>query len=130
MSEGMTRLLLSSLAVHPSEIHGNGVFATEKCVPGQIIFVTTKFTVLPKAAHGTVERSEEEHVFEPRVLRWVNHSCCHNSLILFVGGEVRLVCVAELRPEEEVVCDYRLTEGSIPTPFRCNCGHCGGILIR
>jgi len=119
----------TNLEVHPSKIHGNGVFATRPISPGQIIFSTTDFTILPQAAHGTVQRCPTEHVFEPDILRWVNHSCRRNAEVRFIGDEAQIASVAEMQPGEEVVCDYMCTEDSIPIPFRCNCGHCSGVMI-
>lgn len=117
------------LVVHPSRIHGNGVFATRPFVRGELVFATADFTVLSEPAHGSVQRLPTEHILEPCVLRWVNHSCRHNAEVRFVDDEIQIVCVATIQPHDEVVCDYRLTEDSIPTPFRCNCGHCPGIMI-
>jgi hypothetical protein len=129
MSVVMTTTKVHDLAVRPSPIHGKGVFATRKVSPGELMFATGDFTVLPSHTYATVQRSPTEHVLEHQVFCWINHSCHCNAEARFVGNEIQLFSVAEIQPNEEVFCDYRRTEDSIPTPFRCNCGHCGGVLI-
>jgi SET domain-containing protein len=125
----MTTRHVCDLAVRPSPIHGKGVFATRKVSPGELMFATTDFAVLPSHTYATVQRSPTEHVLEPRIFRWVNHSCQCNAEARFVDNEIQLLSVGTIQPDEEVLCDYRRTENSIPTPFQCNCGHCEGDVI-
>ncbi len=129
MSDSMSTRSVCELAVRPSKIHGKGVFATRRASPKELIFATTNFAVLPNPSYESVQRRLAEHIVESRVFRWVNHSCCRNAEVRFVRHEIQLVAMAEIQPDDEVVCDYMLTEDSIPTPFLCNCGHCASILI-
>src|SRR4051794_10437090 len=58
--------------------------------------------------------------------RFLNHSCRPNAA---VRGTL-LVAIAPIAKGEEVTFDYNTTELEIASPFECNCGHCGGEMIR
>ena len=116
------------LAVRLSRIHGKGLFAEVGIPLGALIYESDEYTVTPQPIYGSIQRTATRHLLEA-VLRWENHSCNPNSSLKFTDTAVQLVSTRPIRAGEEIVCDYRTTEGSIPMPFRCNCGHCDGIII-
>ena len=118
-----------ALDIHESPIHGKGVFAEQDIPAGALIYRSTEYTVTPNPIYASIQRSPQEHLLE-KVLRWENHSCEPNTVLRFDGAAVQLIATEQILDGEELVCDYRTTEDSIPVPFRCNCGHCGGITIR
>jgi hypothetical protein len=117
------------LAVLPSPIHGLGVFACRVFVPGDEVYSSTKYQTYTEPCLGSIERSSTHHVLEPRVFRWVNHSCAANARVGFRGEVVSLIAIVPICPGEEICCDYRETESTVPVPFVCNCGHCSGVWI-
>ena len=116
---------------HLSQIHGIGSFACTPTAQRARLYEASSFLVLEHPAHGTVRRGHREHIFDPHILRWINHSCMPNARIEFAGGTPVLVAVRDVSVGDEVVVDYRQTEISeeYPEPFICNCGHCAGIRI-
>lgn len=110
--------------VSDSPIQGRGLFSARPRSRGETIFQTDEYHIFRRAAFGTVERSKTEHVLEPMVLRWINHSCEPSSRIAFVGNVVRVIALRSIPEGGEITCDYRDTETAIPTPFQCTCGRC------
>ncbi len=119
-----------SLSRAPSLIDGQGVFAYRNFQEGEQLYSTTDYQVYFEEAYGTVKRSAGEHIFEEQVLRWINHSCDGNARIEFAGREVRVIAIRAVVVGDEVTCRYFETEDFIPIPFQCNCGRCGGRLMR
>ncbi len=58
--------------------------------------------------------------------RYLNHSCEPNAA--FDG--LKLVAIKAIRRWEQITFDYNTTEYEMSTPFGCDCGHCGGAIIR
>lgn len=117
------------LAIRPSIIHGKGLFTQENVSSGALIYESDEYTVTSFPIYGSLQHTPTEHILED-FLRWENHSCKPNSCLRFDGSAVQLIATVFISADEEIVCDYRTTEDSIPTPFRCNCGHCDAIIIR
>ncbi|MBX7259574.1 MAG: SET domain-containing protein-lysine N-methyltransferase [Candidatus Hydrogenedentes bacterium] len=117
------------LAARSSRIHGKGMFARKAIPSNTVIYESDDYTTTVYAVYGSLQRTATEHLLED-LLRWENHSCVPNTTLRFDGTTVQLLSIRPIRVGEEIVCDYRTTEDSIPTPFRCNCGHCGGIMVR
>lgn len=117
------------LTVRPSLIHGKGLF-THKSIPSDVlVYESDQYSVTSFPIYGSLQHLPGKHIIED-FIRWENHSCKKNSLLQFDGLTVQLITTAFIPAGEEIVCDYRATEDSIPTPFRCNCGNCNGIYIR
>jgi hypothetical protein len=117
------------LTIHASPIHGNGLFAEQDIPANALIYESEEYTVTRTAKHGSIQRTPTDHIME-KILRWENHSCVPNTVLRFDGPSVQLIATKRILAGQEIVCDYRNTEDSIPVPFRCNCGHCPGIIIR
>lgn len=119
----------SCLTVHASRIHGKGVFTEENIPTGALIYESKEYSMTTIARRGSIQRTPIAHLIE-KVLRWENHSCVPNSRLHFEGSYVQLFATRSLLAGDEIVCDYRSTEDSIPIPFRCNCGSCSGTIIH
>ena len=117
------------LTVHASPIHGKGLFAEQDIPADTLIYESDEYSVSRTAKYGTIQRTPTEHLLE-KTLRWENHSCVPNTMLDFDGPSIQLIATKHILEGEEIVCDYRDTENSIPEPFRCNCGHCPGVIIR
>ncbi len=117
------------MQVRSSRVHGKGIFSKSEIPAGAILYESDDYTVLPSAAYGSIQKSQDEHIMED-LLRWENHSCLPNTELQFSGHTILLMATRPIHAGEEIVCDYRDTEGAIPAPFQCNCGHCDGIMIQ
>lgn len=112
------------LVIKPSRINGVGVFST-CCYPRKrVIYAPEVLRVFSTAARGTIQRGRSDHVDDPYILRWLNHSCRPNAEINFKDGKLLLVSIADISRGDELTCDYRRTEDEIPVPFFCTCGLC------
>jgi hypothetical protein len=118
-----------SLTIRASPIHGNGLFAEQDIPANLLIYESDEYTITQTAKYGSIQRTPTKHLLE-ETLRWENHSCVPNTILRFDGSSVQLIATNHILAGQEIVCDYRNTEDSIPVPFRCNCGYCPGIIIR
>jgi SET domain-containing protein len=125
LSDGENRLL----ALGPSLIHGMGVFARRYVDAGKTVFETEHYESYCQPILGTVQRTPTDHVLETSVLRWVNHSCLPNVRVAFHGKVLTLLTIRCISVCEELTCDYRVTEDSIPSPFLCSCPFCTSVQI-
>ena len=112
-----------------SRINGLGICCSSHILKGNIIYCTKNFMKLQKAVYGSVKCYDNLHVYEPTILRWINHSCKSNSRIYFDGIEITVVAMNDIIPGDEITCDYLDTEDIIPIPFICTCGYCQNRLI-
>ncbi len=58
--------------------------------------------------------------------RYLNHSCEPNAAL----SGLTLVALKPIQRWEQITFDYNTTEYEMSTPFGCDCGHCGGAIIR
>jgi hypothetical protein len=117
------------LAIHTSEIHGNGLFAEQDIPADALIYESDEYTVTQVARYGSIQRTPTDHIMQ-KLLRWENHSCVPNTKLHFDGPNVQLIATKHILVGQEIACDYRQTEDSIPKPFQCNCGRCSGIIVK
>ena len=89
------------------------------------------------ASKYSVQVEENLHVDLPHVegltldpdrhpWRYLNHSCEPSTTL--VG--LRLIALRPIARWEEITFDYNTTEYDISTPFACQCGQCGGSMVR
>ncbi len=50
---------------------------------------------------------------------YLNHSCNPN---VGLRGEITIVAMREIKPEEEIVTDYAMIQDNNDEPIKCNCG--------
>lgn len=114
----------------------HSVIATEPIEPGSTI-LEIRGVFVDRPSKYSVQVAERLHVELPGVeglapdperhpWRYLNHSCDPNAAM--VG--LTLVALRPIALWEEITFDYNTTEFEMSTPFTCQCGHCGGTLIR
>ena len=142
-----------SYKVRTSDIHGRGVFATEKIRKGTVIVeYTGKRASWDEAlerpdsdpddsAHTFLFQLEDGKVIDARVrgnaARWINHSCDPNCKTFEDdAGRVYIEAKRKIGPGEELSYDYRLQiDGKLSkrerAQYTCRCGtqKCRGSLL-
>ncbi len=127
-------LLSPKCRVNHSQINGQGVFATDSFIEGEIVAVwggkiytskevETIATIFPRFETHTVTLAPgfylgSENLFEFDDTELFNHSCEPNT---GVRGQVVLVARRSIAKDEELTFDYDTTEVSA-VPFHCKCG--------
>jgi hypothetical protein len=115
---------------------GHGVMALEPIESGQAILHIHGEPVARPSKYS-LQVDTDLHIEHPWVegavqepardqWRYLNHSCEPNAAL--VG--LTLVALRPIGEGEEITFDYNTTEFEMSTPFMCQCGHCGGALIR
>ena len=118
---------------------GNGVFATEFIPCGTLIVVKDccdlslsrpEFFALPEVLRLSLETFMYHDKHGQLVLGWdhakyMNHSCCSNTMMTDYGVEVVVRDIAE---GEEITSEYGLLNVQDPYDLYCNCVNCRGAL--
>ena len=126
-----THYLSPKLEVRPDpEKGGFGVFAREAAQAGEVLVVwggnivteEQLETLPPITQHHSVQIDEGLYLatigdLEPA--DFVNHSCEPN---LGLRGQISLVALCDIRPDEEVCFDYAMTDSTPYDEFECHCG--------
>ena len=123
--------LSPKLEVRPDpEKGGFGVFAREAAQAGEVLVVWGGSIVteellaeLPDVMqHHAVQIEEEMYLATVGDLEpadYVNHACEPN---LGLRGQITLVALRDIQPEEEVCFDYAMTDSTPYDEFECHCG--------
>ena len=141
-------------AVRGSDIHGRGVFATEKIRKGTVIVeykgqraswddaMERPDSDPDDSAHTFLFQLDDGRVIDARVrgnaARWINHSCDPNCRTFEdEDGRVFIEAKRKIRPGEELSYDYKLQiEGRLTkrerAQYACRCGKdkCRGSLLE
>lgn len=120
--------------ISESSISGNGLLCIEPIKKGELVAI--------KGGHIMDLKTFEEH-FEPVVgmsilqigenfiigptnkdeiedtVIYLNHSCDPN---VGLRGEITLVAMRDINPDEEIVTDYAMIQDNEDEPMECNCG--------
>lgn len=131
MSTGCENTYVDHVEVRPSRIHGKGVFARRRLAAkrkigelvGELITVREARRRAKNAAVVTIVEFEDDwalDVASDPCLRYVNHSCAPNTYLRRANRRVELYTLREIKPGEELTCNYGEThhEGTLP----CRCG--------
>jgi hypothetical protein len=118
------------LVIRPSQIHGNGIFASAPIEANNIFYSSENITVSDHSIAGSVEKTKHEHWLECSIIRWINHSCKPNAEVLFSEDEIFLNSLRHINAGEEITCNYYKTESKITFSFVCNCSHCANRKIE
>jgi len=129
MSSSIGQVQYFPLDIRSSAIHGKGIFAKTNIPSGMLVYASDDYSITPSPIYASIQRSSNTHLLDG-MLRWENHSCEPNSYLQFDDRIIQLITVVSVESGQEIVCDYRNTEDSIPAEFRCNCGYCDGSLIK
>ncbi|MEO8344526.1 MAG: SET domain-containing protein-lysine N-methyltransferase [Betaproteobacteria bacterium] len=142
-----------SYAVRTSDIHGRGVFATEKIRKAMVIVeykgkraswdeaMERADSDPDDSAHTFLFELDDGRVIDARIrgnaARWINHSCDPNCTTFEdEAGRVFIEAKRRISPGEELSYDYRLKiEGRLSKreraqyACRCGTGKCRGSLL-
>lgn len=131
MNKIPTHYLSPKLEVRPDPDKGEfGVFAREAAQAGEVLVVwggnivtEERLAELPDVTqHHSVQIDEELYLATVGDLEpadYVNHSCEPN---LGLRGQITLVALRDIQPEEEVCFDYAMTDSTPYDEFECHCG--------
>ena len=123
--------LSPKLEVRPDpEKGGFGVFARAACHAGEVLVVWGGNVVTeelleqlpPVMQHHSVQIDEGLYLATVDGLEpadYVNHSCEPN---LGLRGQITLVALRDIQPDEEVCFDYAMTDSTPYDEFECHCG--------
>ena len=114
----------------PSPIHGTGVFASARFSPGAVVLKIDDSRVVTGTDPLDPTRGEFEHHCDYLALgklvlmqppeRFINHRCEPNTYIRTIAGDRHVVALREIRPGEEITCDYCIN-GDGDTAWDCSC---------
>ncbi len=143
-----------------SDIHGNGVFATEAIAKGERVVrykgalrthaeVDEEYGQVDEDGHTFLFTLNDEYVIdanqEGNVARWINHSCSPNCEAVLDENEkgkrhkdkVYIEAIRDIRPGEELTYNYGITLDEPHTPAlkklwgcRCGCKNCTGTMLQ
>lgn len=106
------------------------MFATKEIIKDEIVgkwegevFVSDRATKLPCNASVcprdyAIQISPSEYIYTNEIIRYMNHSCEPNIGYL---DTVTMVALRDIKPGEELVVDYEMSEDSDFT-LECKCG--------
>jgi hypothetical protein len=88
---------------------------------GDILCFFSSSEVLPRPTRYTLQLDEDRHILlYPEYLWYINHSCAPN---IFLDTEaMRVVCLRDIIPGEEIRFFYPSTEWRMAESFQCLCG--------
>lgn len=137
MSNGKMGFVSPKLEVraHPDK-GGFGVFARAALARDEVL-VAWGGPVLTPAEVQALSREEQGHTMQieedlyisavsmDEPADYVNHSCDPNAGL---RGQIVLVAMRNIAPDEEICFDYAMADGSAFDEFECSCGapHCRG----
>lgn len=102
-----------------SGMTGLGVFTKKKWDQDAVVFDWSKSGIIAPPDFRTVQVTQDSHILEHTLLRYINHSCDPN---IFVDTQNR--CCRALRNlfiGEELRFFYPSTEWELSRSFQCNC---------
>ncbi|MBW7858521.1 MAG: SET domain-containing protein [Leptonema sp. (in: Bacteria)] len=109
--------------------HGNGIFAIELiakdeliAVWGGAIYEESEFRKLSELERSIAIQIEERFYMTPIEINdadYVNHSCSPNAGL---QGQIELVAIRDIQPNEEICFDYAMSDSSPYDEFDCDCG--------
>jgi uncharacterized protein len=138
----MIRKLAPGLAIQKSPIDGKGCFATRLFPKGRKIAeyageVITRREVARRVKtrrkHRICAVSYNRHLDGARGgngTHYINHSCRPNCYMRTTYGHLLFIALRDIRPGEEITCDYISTHH--PDDYRCRCKSpdCRGTINR
>ena len=88
---------------------------------GDVICDFSAGTTQSHPTYLTVQVGEDKHItLMPEFLQYINHSC--DPTAFFDTTTMKLMCLKDLKAEDEVTFFYPSTEWEMAQPFTCHCG--------
>jgi SET domain-containing protein len=127
----MKRELAPGLAVRKSPIDGNGCFATQLFPKGKKIAEYTGELISRSEVARRIKTSRKHRICAIDYRRhidgsrggngthYINHSCRPNCYMRITRGHLLFMALRDIRPDEEITCDYISTHH--PDTYRCRC---------
>jgi hypothetical protein len=82
--------------------------------------------LVPNSTRYSVQMDENIHIHAADGPAYTNHSCMPTAYITGDPAEKRsivFVALQDLKPGDEVTCNFNATELISSAPFKCHCGH-------
>ena len=128
------------IAVRKSKIDGRGCFATVRFRRGHKIAELVGERVARIEAARRMRGRRRLHICAidsywgidgsrgGNGTQYINHSCEPNSYIKILYGHILFIALRDIRPGEEITCDY--VESYHPDDYGCRCGapQCRGTI--
>ena len=127
----MAQKLAPGLAVRKSPIDGKGCFATQFFPRGRKIAEYTGELIGEREVARRIRGRRKHRICAIEYGRhldgsrggngthYINHSCRPNSYMRLTRGHLLFMALRDIRPGEEITCDYISTHH--PDPYRCRC---------
>jgi len=113
-------LINYSLVKRKSALNNIGIFTTKFILKGETFYKIPESKILNYNHDHAARISGNKYVWDEEVLNYVNHSCEPNAEINLAN--LTLFAIRDIKPSEEITCDYDLTEGDYGYNFICKCG--------
>ncbi|MFA6024375.1 MAG: SET domain-containing protein-lysine N-methyltransferase [Candidatus Gracilibacteria bacterium] len=110
-----------------SNIHGKGVFATEKIPEGKMILeiddshIIGDPTAVPEAEHNYIDSFDGNDILWMEPERYINHSCEPNVYLKTIDGKRKVLAMKDIQAGDELFFDYRIG-GYGEFTWECHCG--------
>jgi SET domain-containing protein len=129
----------SPFFVRRSAIHGRGVFTRKALAARRKFGVLTGERISVREARRRAARSPIVTIVEfedgtaldvsgGNEFRFVNHSCAPNVFLRRAHGRVEFYALRDVKPGEELTCDYGESHHNGKLPCRCGAETCAGRL--
>jgi SET domain-containing protein len=123
--------LADGLSIGKSPIDGRGCFATRHFPKGRKIAEYAGELVTAREAERRAKTSRKHRICAidydwsldgargGNGTHYINHSCRPNSYMRVTRGHILFMALRDIRPGEEITCDYVSTHH--PDTYRCRC---------
>jgi SET domain-containing protein len=138
----MKLTLASGLTIKKSTIDGKGCFATAHFPKGHKVAEYTGERISHREGQRRLKTRRKHRICEldygwsidgsygGNGTHYINHSCAPNTYMRTTHGHLLFMALRDIRPGEEITCDYISTHH--PDTYRCRCKspECRGTINR
>jgi hypothetical protein len=123
-----------------SRIHGMGAYANERIAAKRKIGSLGGVVISKKEADIRSKLNENIAIVElwngkaldatinSNELRYVNHSCGPNTYMRVINNHVEFYALKDIKKNEELTCNYGLTQHEGTLPCKCGAKNCKGFI--
>jgi SET domain-containing protein len=128
------------LYLAPSHIDGTGLFSSRRIAARRKIGEFGGELISQREARRRARGNHTISIVElndgraidathaPNWFRYINHSCASNAYIRICRGHVEFYARREIRPGQEITCDYGESHHEGRLPCKCGSARCRGFL--